>query len=59
MRRSSGAGPGAERGSSARVVEVTCWSGVVAFETAATGVSGGMPEAMSEAVRWVKSRPGM
>ena len=59
MRRRSGAGPGLEAGSAARVVEVTCCRGVEALETAATGVSGGMPEARSEAARAAKSRPGM
>ncbi len=59
MRRMRGAGPGLEVGSSARVVRVTCSSGVVALETAATGVSGGMPEAMRDWLRAAKSRPGM
>jgi len=59
MSRIRGAGPGFEMGSAARVVRVTCSCGVEALETAATGVSGGMPEAMSVAVRVGKSRPGM
>ena len=58
-RTSNGAGPGCESGSSANVVEVTCSSRVDAFETAATGVSGGMPTANKDVVRPAKSRPGM
>ena len=44
--RRTGAGPTASSSSCSRVVGWTCWSGVVALETATQGVAGAMPEAM-------------
>lgn len=59
MRRMRGAGPGSVLGKFAKVVATTRWWGVEALDTAATGVSEEMPEAMRESARAWKLRPGM